>query len=174
RRSFLWRSSDHRGVDALGGTISEPAWRSKPSWYLAALEKVARPIAALEHLHRVLDLDMGREKDDAGPRKLRADLAGGVEALCRVVRRHADVDNRQLGPLLADQADQLGAVIRLSDDFEAGVLQQARQALTEEDVVIRQDYATPLLRLVHQQRLSTSHSHAAVRSPAGRWGRAAV
>ncbi len=24
------------GVDALGGTISEPAWRSKPSWYLVA------------------------------------------------------------------------------------------------------------------------------------------
>src|SRR5206468_4087297 len=26
------------GVDALGGTISEPAWRSKPSWYLVASE----------------------------------------------------------------------------------------------------------------------------------------
>jgi len=22
------------GVDALSGTISQPAWRSKPSWYL--------------------------------------------------------------------------------------------------------------------------------------------
>jgi pimeloyl-ACP methyl ester carboxylesterase len=26
------------GVDALAGTISEPAWRSKPSWYLVATE----------------------------------------------------------------------------------------------------------------------------------------
>ncbi len=26
------------GVDALGGTISEPAWRHKPSWYLVATE----------------------------------------------------------------------------------------------------------------------------------------
>jgi pimeloyl-ACP methyl ester carboxylesterase len=26
------------GVDALAGTISEPAWRSKPSWYLFATE----------------------------------------------------------------------------------------------------------------------------------------
>src|SRR5256885_479157 len=26
------------GVDALSGTISEPAWRSKPSWYLVASE----------------------------------------------------------------------------------------------------------------------------------------
>jgi pimeloyl-ACP methyl ester carboxylesterase len=26
------------GVSALGGTISQPAWRSKPSWYLVATE----------------------------------------------------------------------------------------------------------------------------------------
>ena len=26
------------GVDALGGTISEAAWRSKPSWYLVATD----------------------------------------------------------------------------------------------------------------------------------------
>lgn len=26
------------GVDALGGSITEPAWRIKPSWYLVATE----------------------------------------------------------------------------------------------------------------------------------------
>jgi pimeloyl-ACP methyl ester carboxylesterase len=26
------------GIEALGGTISEPAWRNKPSWYLVATE----------------------------------------------------------------------------------------------------------------------------------------
>ncbi len=26
------------GVDALAGSITEPAWRSKPSWYLVATE----------------------------------------------------------------------------------------------------------------------------------------
>ena len=26
------------GLDALGGTISEAAWRNKPSWYLIATE----------------------------------------------------------------------------------------------------------------------------------------
>ena len=26
------------GVDALGGTITEAAWRSKPSWYLVTTE----------------------------------------------------------------------------------------------------------------------------------------
>jgi hypothetical protein len=26
------------GVDALGGTIGEPVWRKKPSWYLLTTE----------------------------------------------------------------------------------------------------------------------------------------
>jgi pimeloyl-ACP methyl ester carboxylesterase len=26
------------GVDALGGSITDPAWRTKPSWYLVATE----------------------------------------------------------------------------------------------------------------------------------------
>jgi len=32
--AFMADSQVPWGVDALGGTISEPAWRSKPSWYL--------------------------------------------------------------------------------------------------------------------------------------------
>jgi len=26
------------GLDALGGSISEPAWKTKPSWYLVATD----------------------------------------------------------------------------------------------------------------------------------------
>ena len=34
------------GVEALGGAISEPAWRTKPSWYLVATEdQMIPPIA---------------------------------------------------------------------------------------------------------------------------------
>jgi len=35
---FMADSQVPWGVDALGGTISGPAWRSKPSWYLVATE----------------------------------------------------------------------------------------------------------------------------------------
>jgi len=35
---FMADSQVPWGVDALGGTISEPAWRTKPSWYLVATE----------------------------------------------------------------------------------------------------------------------------------------
>ena len=34
------------GVEAFGGTISEPAWRSKPSWYLITSEDKMIPPAA--------------------------------------------------------------------------------------------------------------------------------
>jgi pimeloyl-ACP methyl ester carboxylesterase len=38
RAAFMADSQIPWGVDALGGTITEPAWRSKPSWYLIATE----------------------------------------------------------------------------------------------------------------------------------------
>jgi pimeloyl-ACP methyl ester carboxylesterase len=36
--SFIADSQVPWGVGALGGTISEPAWRRKPSWYLVATD----------------------------------------------------------------------------------------------------------------------------------------
>jgi pimeloyl-ACP methyl ester carboxylesterase len=36
--AFMADSQVPWGVDALGGTISEAAWRSKPSWYLIATD----------------------------------------------------------------------------------------------------------------------------------------
>ena len=35
---FMADSQTPWGLDAAGGTISEPAWRSKPSWYLVATD----------------------------------------------------------------------------------------------------------------------------------------
>ena len=36
--AFMADSQVPWGVEALSGTVSEPAWRSKPSWYLVATE----------------------------------------------------------------------------------------------------------------------------------------
>jgi hypothetical protein len=40
--------------------------------------------------------------------------------------------------VLAYDRNQVGAVAALTDDLETGALEQARQALAEENVVIRQ------------------------------------
>ena len=36
--AFMADSQVPWGVDAVGGAVSEPAWRSKPSWYLVATD----------------------------------------------------------------------------------------------------------------------------------------
>jgi pimeloyl-ACP methyl ester carboxylesterase len=41
--AFMADSQVPWGVEALGGTISEPAWRSKPSWYLITAEDLMIP-----------------------------------------------------------------------------------------------------------------------------------
>lgn len=38
RAAFMADSQVPWGVEALGGSISEPAWKSKPSWYLVATD----------------------------------------------------------------------------------------------------------------------------------------
>jgi pimeloyl-ACP methyl ester carboxylesterase len=44
--SFMADSQVPWGLEALGGTITEPAWRSKPSWYLVTTEdKIIPPDA---------------------------------------------------------------------------------------------------------------------------------
>jgi hypothetical protein len=44
--SFMADSQAPRGIEALNGAITEPAWRAKPSWYLVKTEgKVIPPDA---------------------------------------------------------------------------------------------------------------------------------
>jgi len=46
RAAFMADSQVPWGVGALSGTISKPAWKSKPSWYLVATEdKMIPPVA---------------------------------------------------------------------------------------------------------------------------------
>src|SRR6266446_10840240 len=46
KAAFMADSQVPWGVDALGGTISEPAWKRKPSWYLVAKDDRMIPPAA--------------------------------------------------------------------------------------------------------------------------------
>ena len=46
KAAFMADSQVPWGVEALGGTISEPAWKTKPSWYLVATDDKMIPPAA--------------------------------------------------------------------------------------------------------------------------------
>ena len=43
---FLTEHTEIWGLDALGGPVTDPAWRAKPSWYLVTTEDRMIPPAA--------------------------------------------------------------------------------------------------------------------------------
>jgi pimeloyl-ACP methyl ester carboxylesterase len=49
---FMADSQVPWGVNALGGTISEPAWRTKPSWYLVATDDKMIPPQAQQFMSK--------------------------------------------------------------------------------------------------------------------------
>jgi hypothetical protein len=54
-----------------------------------------------------------------------------------VARRHPDVHDDKVRPPLANQLDELCGIAALAYDVKAGALEQAGQALAEQDVVVR-------------------------------------
>jgi pimeloyl-ACP methyl ester carboxylesterase len=52
KAEFMADSQLPWGVDALNGTISEPAWKTKPSWYLIATEDKMIPPAAQKFMSK--------------------------------------------------------------------------------------------------------------------------
>jgi pimeloyl-ACP methyl ester carboxylesterase len=52
KSAFMADSQVPWGVDALNGTISDPAWRTKPSWYLVTTEDKMIPPAAQRFMSR--------------------------------------------------------------------------------------------------------------------------
>ena len=48
--AFMADSQVPWGVDALGGAVTEPAWRSKPSWYLQVRDDKMIPFAAQQFM----------------------------------------------------------------------------------------------------------------------------
>jgi hypothetical protein len=53
--------------------------------------------------------------------------------------RHADIDHREIGALLGHQPHQFRPVTRLSDELVPAPLEQAREALTHQHVIVRND-----------------------------------
>jgi len=88
------------------------------------------------------------ENDDRRFRELLANGRRGIEPFARVGRRHPDVDDREVGPEVTDELDQLDGGAGLADDLEAGGLEQACQPLTEKDTVVGQ----------HDPRSASAHA----------------
>ena len=95
----------------------------------AVLEQVAdaRRILAQE-VDRVARLDVLRQDEDRRLGCVGADHARRLEALGRMGRRHADVDDGDVGALQFHEPQELGYVAGLADDLETGAASAAASA----------------------------------------------
>ena len=101
------------------------------------LEQVADTLAAGgEQVDRVVLLDVLRENQDPGLRQLLADRRRGAQAVVGVVRGHPDVDDRDVGLVGADLAEQVLGVGRLADDLDPGLVEEAGDPLPQQDRVL--------------------------------------
>ena len=79
---------------------------------------------------------MCRKDEDAGFRKLVADRLCGYEPFGRVRRWHSNVDDDELGLVLAHELEELVRVAGLADHLKTRPLEHARDALAQKDVIV--------------------------------------
>jgi pimeloyl-ACP methyl ester carboxylesterase len=78
KAAFMADSQIPRGVAAVSGTINEPAWKTKPSWYLVATEDKMIPPAAQRLMSKRAGSTMIEEK---GSHAIYVAKPGAVAAL---------------------------------------------------------------------------------------------
>ena len=105
------------------------------------LEQVADAARTVGHqAQRERRLDVLRQDEDADVRAvLGADRLRRPEALVGVGRRHPDVDDRDVRAMLADGLQERVGVAGLGDDLEAGLGQQPRDPLAQQERVVGED-----------------------------------
>src|SRR5699024_481832 len=103
----------------------------------AVLEEVAEAGSASgDELARVALLDVLAEHQHPHIRILLPDERGGADALVREGRRHAHVDDGEVGGERGDRAQQPVGLGDGADDLMSGVREQSGDALPEQDVVL--------------------------------------
>src|SRR5262249_26180115 len=117
----------HEGRVDDGTTLDDALERLEKVVHIrdAALQQISAPLAADEEIHRMLYFDVGREHEYPEARILRAYRVRRLETFRRVCRRHADVDDQQVGLVLAARPNRGRPIVGLSDNVEARALQEA-------------------------------------------------
>ena len=89
--AFMADSQVPWGVEALAGAVTEPAWRTKPSWYLVATDdRMIPPDAQRAMANRAGASVVG---DPRKPRDLRLEPGGRAAALVERAAAAAEATN---------------------------------------------------------------------------------
>ena len=103
----------------------------------ALLEQVADALGVVaDQVDGVGLLEVLREHEHAGLGERVAQLDRRAQAVVLVGRRHLDVDDGDVGAMRARAAQEVVGVAGLRDDLEAGALEDARDPLAQQDVVL--------------------------------------
>src|SRR3954464_2439203 len=133
---------DDRGVDRRAALPDAPDRGGELGHVAdALLEQITNALDGVgEQSHRQAGLDVLREHEHADRRVARADLQSGAQPLVGVRGRHPDVDDRYVRRRRVDLAQQLLAGRAAGGYGEAGVPEQARDALAEQHAVLGERY----------------------------------
>ena len=131
----------------------------------AALQEVTAPAAGCEQRHRLGDFDVGREDQDRRVGEFLADHPRSLQTLRPMIWRHANVHDRQIRPELAHESHQLRSVTGLADDLVPAALEQAREALPHQHVILSDDDSCDALDLGHLEIIPVTAPPGKCRSP---------
>ena len=113
----------------------------------AVLEQVADAGGIVAHeLEHVGRLEVLGEDEDRDRRMGAADLGGGHQSVVGVARRHADVDDGDVGHVGAHLEHEVVRVVRAADHLVPGVPEQRRDALAQQRIVVGDHHAQGRLR----------------------------
>ena len=134
-------------------------------------QQVAEALGALgEQLHGEADLQVLGEDQNAGFGPLSTDLAGRLQALVRVRRRHPDVDDGDVRPVCGDGGEELVGVGALRDHVDAAFAEQGGEPFADQDRVVG-DYdahgSSAVSVVPRPGGLTISSSNPCLRSPFG-------
>jgi hypothetical protein len=107
----------------------------------SVLEQVTNTLAAVEQLHRRLGLNVRRQHEYSDLGLDGTNRARRLEALGCLSGRHTDVDDHDVGSVLAYEREQGRGIARLTHDFVACAFEQACDAFAEKHIVIGQGNA---------------------------------
>ena len=108
----------------------------------AVLDQIAAPcLLALDEAKGVGELQILREHEDADLGVLATDVLGGDEPLVRAGRRHADVDQGDVGAVALDLAIERFGIGGEARDVHAALAQHRGDAVAHDGRVVGDDHA---------------------------------
>ncbi len=126
------RRIDHRtAVDHPIDRVNEVVNPRDP-----VLQDIADTPPRREEFDRLVNFGVRRKHQDCHLGEVSPNHARRVEAVRRLPGRHSNINDREVGLVVMDDAQQISRIADLSNDLEPRPLQQACHAFAQQDVVI--------------------------------------